>query len=469
MNLYNDLDPKVCEWTRELIADNQIPAGEVVCQSITDITHDLSKFTQCHWFNGLSGWPYALRLAGVSELRPLWTASLPCQSFSSAGKAGGFADARGQLWEPFFALVRKYRPGCIFGEQVEAAIRFGWLDRIFSDLEGIGYSCGAVVLPAACVGAPHIRHRIYWVAHLPGERRDGQQEAGGQTGRGQFEVGGGDERLAHTECTQRRPQFTRDERDRDEGRSEAAGRPESCCPDERLADMQGQRPSRRGERPIQSEPSSCGNAGWMEHSQSRRARAEEQPGCRDGLERPMSDGGVVQSDGTGREPGRLTTEAAGYRDSIEPTGGGCGLGDPKGGGQREHGSTPGSGGYADEPKQIGGMGDLHHQRPQGRSGEPGECAGKLFAGASGPWSNYDLIPCRDGKFRRVESGSCPLVKRLPGGLVPSGNPSVEEAQNTAEARVMRLRGYGNSICAPLAAEFIKVCMELLPKFTPPPI
>ena len=40
MNLYNDVDPKVCEWTRELIADNQIPAGEVVCQSITDITHD---------------------------------------------------------------------------------------------------------------------------------------------------------------------------------------------------------------------------------------------------------------------------------------------------------------------------------------------------------------------------------------------------------------------------------------------
>lgn len=378
--LYNDIDPKVCEWTKELIADNQIPAGEVVCQSITDITHDLSKFTQCHWFNGLSGWPYALRLAGVPESRPIWTASLPCQSFSSAGKAGGFTDARGQLWEPFFALVRKYHPGCILGEQVEAAIRFGWLDRISGDLESLGYCVGAVILPAAGVGAPHIRHRIYWVAHLPGERRDGQQEAGGQTGRRQSEVGGGDERLAHT----------------------------------------------------------------AESTEWRR-----------GIQRP----------GEG-----VTSPEIGPSDKfVRDCGAGGRLGDPQGGGQREHGSTPGSGGYADEPEQISGMGDLHHQRPQGRSGELGECAGELFAGASSAWSNYDLIPCRDGKFRRVESGSCPLVKRLPSGLVPSGNPSVKEAQNTAEARVMRLRGFGNSICAPLAAEFIKVCMELLPKFTPPPI
>jgi len=41
-----------------------------------------------------------------------------------------------------------------------------------------------------------------------------------------------------------------------------------------------------------------------------------------------------------------------------------------------------------------------------------------------------------------------------GGVVHSGDPL-----NTAEARVLRLRGYGDGIVAPLAAEFIKATME----------
>jgi len=32
--------------------------------------------------------------------------------------------------------------------------------------------------------------------------------------------------------------------------------------------------------------------------------------------------------------------------------------------------------------------------------------------------------------------------------------------NTAEARVMRLRGYGNAIVPPLAAEFVRAAMEV---------
>jgi len=47
MNYYNDLDQKACAWTRELIADKQIPDGIVDCRSITEIEHDLSQFTHC--------------------------------------------------------------------------------------------------------------------------------------------------------------------------------------------------------------------------------------------------------------------------------------------------------------------------------------------------------------------------------------------------------------------------------------
>jgi len=40
-----------------------------------------------------------------------------------------------------------------------------WLDGISADLEAESYACGAAVLGAHSVGAPHIRQRLYWVAH----------------------------------------------------------------------------------------------------------------------------------------------------------------------------------------------------------------------------------------------------------------------------------------------------------------
>ena len=45
-------------------------------------------------------------------------------------------------------------------------------------------------------------------------------------------------------------------------------------------------------------------------------------------------------------------------------------------------------------------------------------------------------------------------------MVPSGDPSREEAQASAEARMMRLRGYGNAIVPSLAAEFVKAWLEV---------
>jgi len=39
-------------------------------------------------------------------------------------------------------------------------------------------------------------------------------------------------------------------------------------------------------------------------------------------------------------------------------------------------------------------------------------------------------------------------------VVPSGDPSASEANNAAEARVMRLKGYGNAIVPQVAAAFI---------------
>ncbi len=161
---YNEFDPKAAAWLRELIRRGLIAAGDVDERSIKDVTaNDLKGYGQVHFFAGIGGWSLALRLAGVPDTEPVWTGSCPCQPFSSAGKRKGKEDAR-HLWPDMFRLVRERKPAIVFGEQVASAIRFGWLDGVFADLEGEGYACGSAVLGAHSVGAPHIRQRLFWVA-----------------------------------------------------------------------------------------------------------------------------------------------------------------------------------------------------------------------------------------------------------------------------------------------------------------
>lgn len=187
---YNEFDPFAAEWLRKLISLCAIAPGEVDERSIKDVRpEDLEGFTQCHFFAGIGGWSHALRLAGWSDDVPVWTGSCPCQPYSSAGEGKGDADPR-NLWPDFFRLIRERRPDVVFGEQVAAAIGHGWLDGISGDLEGEDYACGAVVLGAHSVGAPHIRQRLYWVAQsenanrrtvsftAPGQRRTVSQTGG---------------------------------------------------------------------------------------------------------------------------------------------------------------------------------------------------------------------------------------------------------------------------------------------------
>lgn len=178
MNYYNEWDKGAAAWLRELIKQKLIPYGYVDERSITEVTpSDLEGFTQCHFFAGIAGWPLALQLAGVPESTRLWTGSPPCQPFSVAGQSLGFDDPR-HLAPAFLRLIRECKPELLFGEQVAAAIGKHWLDFVFLNLEEKGYTCGAEVLPACCVGAPHKRDRLFFGARNLAEslraERDGE-------------------------------------------------------------------------------------------------------------------------------------------------------------------------------------------------------------------------------------------------------------------------------------------------------
>jgi DNA (cytosine-5)-methyltransferase 1 len=181
------------------------------------------------------------------------------------------------------------------------------------------------------------------------------------------------------------------------------------------------------------------------------------------------------------EPGRLDAQPGG---PVATAGGDGGLAhsDQQQRNGRGNSGETGRGEFADE-RSDGGMGDAISGGRQSQSthlrehGERVESTGReQVAGfeassdvlgkqpTTGPtnslWRAADWLLCRDGKWRPVEPGTFPLVDGLPRGVVPSGDPgSAEYANNTAEARVMRLRGYGNAIVPQMAAEIIRAALD----------
>jgi DNA (cytosine-5)-methyltransferase 1 len=176
---YNDNDSFSCQWLKNLAEAKSITPGDIDGRSIKDIrSGELDGYRQIHLFAGIGGWSYALSLAGWPNDRPVLTGSCPCQPFSSAGKGDGADDPR-HLWPEMLRIITELHPPTIFGEQVAGAIGHGWLDGVFDDLEGEGYACGAAVLPACSVGAPHLRQRLFWVAKSSSQRHTYQQTSEG--------------------------------------------------------------------------------------------------------------------------------------------------------------------------------------------------------------------------------------------------------------------------------------------------
>ena len=106
------------------------------------------------------------------------TGGFPCQDISVAGKQAGISnDTRSGLWSEIARLVGELRPRFVIVENVAALLSGpreqpgGWMGRILGDLAEIGYDAEWHCIPAAYVGAPHRRDRVWIVAYPKQKQR----------------------------------------------------------------------------------------------------------------------------------------------------------------------------------------------------------------------------------------------------------------------------------------------------------
>ena len=412
--LYNEIDPFAAAWMRNLIADGHIAPGVVDERSIENLTPaDVAGPGQRHFFAGIGGWSYALRLAGIADDADVWTGSCPCQPFSAAGKRGGTSDAR-HLWPAWFALIRECRPATIFGEQVASSDGLAWLDIVSSDLERCGYAVGAADLCAAGVGAPHIRQRLYFVAYAGRERRKGKRlhVRERRPGTRLPETGGAAKLVGDASSS------------RSWRNAGAVSNAQASSEGTRLVDR------RERDESVNAGPNDQSPTYWCDGTTY--AAHNREIWCR---------GALADASGYERGSWRRCSEVEGTPEHERAAFELAGRGDV----------NRGLGDSASRTGFVGIRGGQNAQdlgRPSSRP--PGER--DVASGVFDHWCSVEWVGCTDGKRRPIptEPGLQPLAPRVPIGLVVVRAGDEEKAIKASNT----LKGSGNAIVPQCAAAFI---------------
>lgn len=124
-----------------------------------------------------------LRASMLPEL-DIIVGGFPCQDISVAGAGKGLAGERSGLVFEFLRLIGECQPRFVFMENV-AALAIRGLDRVLLGLNALGYDARWTIVSAAEVGAPHLRERIWILAHANGHalrlKSESERRRSGQT------------------------------------------------------------------------------------------------------------------------------------------------------------------------------------------------------------------------------------------------------------------------------------------------
>ena len=114
-----------------------------------------------HW-PGVPIYDDATNLPDDVERVDVITAGFPCQPVSYAGRRNAQQDER-WLWPYVEQCIRVLRPRGVLLENVPGLITAGF-DDVIGGLAACGYDAEWDCIPAAAVGAPHLRDRVFIIA-----------------------------------------------------------------------------------------------------------------------------------------------------------------------------------------------------------------------------------------------------------------------------------------------------------------
>lgn len=115
--------------------------------------------------------PMAMHYGDIRDLHltgaiDLISGGFPCQDVSGIGQNAGITGKRTGLWDEFARLIEELRPRYVLAENVPA-LKVRGLHRVLNDLKWSGYTASWDTVPAASVGAPHLRDRL-WITAVRG-------------------------------------------------------------------------------------------------------------------------------------------------------------------------------------------------------------------------------------------------------------------------------------------------------------
>jgi DNA (cytosine-5)-methyltransferase 1 len=120
-------------------------------------------------------WPDVPIYSDIRDLRgeqigtvDIVAGGFPCQPYSIAGKRQGKNDDR-HLWPELFRIISELRPSWVVGENVGNFVNME-LENALLDLESIGYTTQAFIIPACSIEAKHERERVFIIANINSER-----------------------------------------------------------------------------------------------------------------------------------------------------------------------------------------------------------------------------------------------------------------------------------------------------------
>lgn len=138
-----------------------------VCRWQSEIDDYASRVLKKHW-------PHIPNLGDVKQIDwntvepvDVIVGGYPCQPFSVAGSRNGGTDER-HLWPWFANAISVVRPRYALLENVAGHLSLGF-GQVLGDLATLRYDARWDCIPAAAVGAPHRRDRVFIIA------RDTQQ------------------------------------------------------------------------------------------------------------------------------------------------------------------------------------------------------------------------------------------------------------------------------------------------------